>query len=62
MPAWMANVIGKPKFSLSIGNEAVVKKLAIHKDRVASAIAFPRIRLGKISDNRTQVTGPNVAP
>jgi len=34
-------------------------KQAIHKAKVANAIAAPRIRFGKISDKITQVMGAN---
>ena len=54
-------VAGNPKCAFITGKEALTPKFAIHKDRVASDIAFPLIRFGKISESTTQVTGPTVA-
>ena len=41
-----------------MGNVCETTKLATQRQKVAIAIARPRIRVGKISDRITQVTGP----
>ena len=42
------------------GNVYVSTKQATQREKVDTAIAIPRIRFGKISDNTTHVTGASV--
>ena len=48
----------QPGFLSIMGNVCVTTTLASHKHTVAMAMARPRMRVGKISANSTQVTGP----
>ena len=58
---YMPKVTGNPKCALITGKEPLTEKFAIHKKTVASDMAFPLIRFGKISERTTHVTGPTVA-
>lgn len=52
-------VQAEPRLSSITGVSCPTRKLPIHRERVASAMALPRIAFGKISAMTTQHTGPN---
>ena len=49
-----------PNPEFNKGNVYVSTKQAAQREKVDTAIAIPRIRFGKISDNTTHVTGASV--
>lgn len=60
IPEYTQNVPCAPRLLLSIGNRITSKKLAIHNEVAAVAMAAPLIRFGNISERTTHVTGARV--
>ena len=59
IPAYTQKVPAAPNDLFRSGNVNVRIKQAIHSEKVANAIAAPRIRFGKISDKITHTIGAN---
>ena len=51
-------MVGWPRCLNIMGTVCETAKQAIHRATVATAIARPRVRVGKISASTTQTTGP----
>ncbi len=57
---YIQNVPAVPKILFRVGKVKVSRKHAAHNAKTAIDIAVPRMRLGKISEITTQVTGASV--
>ena len=60
MPLYIQKVPLLPSAAFIDGNENVSVQQPTHRAKVQTDIATPRMRLGNISANSVQVTGPSV--